>query len=325
VLPLRRSAPADSELTDYLLGLSKQLEVVVADGSPPEVFAAHERAWDGRVTHVAVKSERLNGKVAGVVDALAVASHDAVVIADDDVRYERDELSRLLRLLDSADAVVPQNYFHPLPWHARWDTGRSLLNRAFGHDYAGTAAIRRTALPRGEYCGAVLFENLEMLRTISAAGGTTRFERGVYVRRIPPSAGHFWRQRFRQAYDSFAQPERFAVELSLLPLMVLAATHRRARRGAVLLGAGVVTAAEGGRRRDGGRSVFASGAALWAPVWLAERAVCAWAAVVWRLQGGVPYAGRRLSVAAHSERELASGHCPHAACACTQGSSAVVE
>jgi hypothetical protein len=324
ILPLRLHRPADAELTNYLLDLAGQLEVVVADGSAPEVYAAHAEAWGGRVTHVPVKSLRRNGKVAGVIDALAVATSDKVVIADDDVRYDRVGLKRVIELLDSTDAVVPQNYFNPLPWHARWDTGRSLLNRAFRSDYAGTAAIRRNALPRGEYCGYVLFENLEMLRTIRASGGTVRSERGLYVRRLPPDAAHFWRQRFRQAYDSFAQPGRFAVELSVLPLTLFAAASSRGRRALALAVGGVVAAAELGRRRDHGRLVFSTEAALWAPVWVGERAVCAWAAVVWRLQGGVPYRGRRLRVAAHSERDLAAGRCPQTCYDCAAMSSAAV-
>lgn len=309
VLPLRLLQPADAELTEYLTQLSNWLEVVVADGSPAEVYAAHERAWGDRVTHVAVKSVRLNGKVAGVIDGLAVATYDAVVVADDDVRYDRAGLERLVSLLETSAAVVPQNYFEPLPWHARWDTGRTLLNRAFGYDYAGTAAIRRNALADGEYCGAVLFENLEMLRTIVAAGGTVRHERGLYVRRVPPNADHFWRQRFRQAYDSLAQPGRFAAELAVLPLAALAAPSRVGRRTAGLACAAAVTAAELGRRRDGGRAVFSADAPLWAPAWLAERALCAWAAVGWRLRGGVPYAGSRVRVAAHRETQLAGRGC----------------
>jgi Glycosyl transferase family 2 len=316
VLPLRLSRPADAELSAYLLRLSDWLEVVVADGSPPEVFAAHEEAWGDRIVHVAVKSVRLNGKVAGVIDGLAVATYDAVVIADDDVRFERADLERLIGSLDTAAAVVPQNYFDPLPWHARWDTGRTLLNRAFGVDYAGTAAVRRSQLPDAEYCGAVLFENLEMLRTITAAGGTVRHARGLYVRRVPPDAAHFWQQRFRQAYDSFAQPGRFAAELAVLPLGGLAARSRAGRRTAIAASAAVLAAAEFGRRRAGGGAVFATDAALWAPVWLAERAVCAWAAVVWRLQGGVPYAGGRLLVAAHREDELVGCSCAERACGC---------
>ncbi len=316
VLPLRRSQPAEAELTAYLLQLSEWLEVVVSDGSPPDVFAAHQHAWGDRVRQVPVKSVRLNGKVAGVIDGLAAAAYDAVVVADDDVRYDRDALEQVLRLLAEADAVVPQNYFDPLPWHARWDTGRSLLNRALGHDYAGTAALRRSALPSGEYCGSVLFENLEMLRTIAAAGGVVHHARGLYVRRLPPEAGHFWRQRFRQAYDSFAQPVRFAAELAVLPAVMAALPRRRGRRALVAGCLAVVGVAEIGRRRDRGEAVFSVDAALWAPAWLAERAVCGWAAVLWRLRGGVPYAGQRLRTAAHRESEVASGGCPQPTCDC---------
>jgi glycosyltransferase involved in cell wall biosynthesis len=296
--------------------LSEWLEVVVADGSPPAVFSAHQRAWGDRVRQIPVKSARLNGKVAGVIDGLAAASYDAVVLADDDVRYDRGNLEQALGLLAKADAVVPQNYFDPLPWHARWDTGRSLLNRALGHDYAGTAALRRSALPDGEYCGSVLFENLEMLRTISAAGGSVRYARGLYVRRLPPPAAQFCRQRFRQAYDSFAQPLRFAVELAVLPAVGTALLSRRGRRALAPGCLAAVGVAEVGRRRNHGRAVFSADAALWAPAWLAERAVCAWAAVGWRLRGGVPYAGQRLRVAAHRERDLAERRCPQPTCGC---------
>ena len=62
--------------------------------------------------------------------------------------------------------------------------------------------------------------------------------------------------------------------------------------------------AEVGRRRHGGRAVVPATAALWAPLWVAERAVCVWLAVGWRLAGGVPYAGQRLVTAAHSPATL---------------------
>lgn len=318
VMPLRLDRPAAAEMTAYLMRLSRLVEVVVTDGSPPDVFAAHHDAWGGHLNHVAVKSVRLNGKVAGVVDGLAVATYDKVVIADDDVRYEEPELRRLSALLDSVEAVVPQNYFDPLPWHARWDTGRTLLNRAVSHDYAGTVGVRRSALPDGEYCGSVLFENLELLRTIRAAGGHVRHELGLYVRRQPPTAAHFWRQRVRQAYDSFAQPPRFAAELAVLPAVLVAVHTARRRRALAAVCALLVAAAERGRRRSGGSSVFAANTPLWVLPWVGERAVCSWIAVAWRLRGGIPYAGRRLALSAHRQRDLASSPrgCRGLGCAC---------
>jgi glycosyl transferase family 21 len=316
VLPLRWPAGTDpTALTDYLHRLSGWLDVTVVDGSEPEVFDRHHQLWADRVRHVPVAPQGVrNGKVAGVLTGLQLARHEAVVIADDDVRWSLPALRTVVGRLGEADLVRPQNYFAPLPWHARWDTARSLVNRAFGSDYPGTYAVRRsTFAAMGGYDGDVLFENLELSRTVEAAGGREYRDDGLFVQREPPSARQFRGQRVRQAYDSLAQPARMAAELALLPATVGLAglarsRHRRRRRtGRAGLATGLLGAvalAEYGRRRSGGRTVFSATAALWAPAWLAERAVCAWLAVVRRLAGGVPYAGQRLTVAAHSRREL---------------------
>jgi hypothetical protein len=309
VLPLRWTADDGrlSELTGYLRSLGKVCDVIVVDGSPEPVYAGHARAWVGLVRHCRPDPELvfLNGKVNGVHTGLRRCTADFVVIADDDVRYEPDGLRRVVARLRDADVVVPQNYFSPAPWHARWDTGRSLLNRAFGSDYPGTLAVRRdTWLRTGGYDGNVLFENLELLRTVQAAGGKVVAAPDLYVRRLPPAADGFRSQRVRQAYDSLAQPGRLAVELAAIPALVGAA-RAGGVRGVVALLAAVVGAAEVGRRRAGGRRVFPPDAALWAPAWLVERGLCSWAAVGQRvIRGGVAYHGNRLRLAAHSVREL---------------------
>jgi hypothetical protein len=316
VLPLRWPPGTDAEeLTGYLGRLSRWLDVTVVDGSEPAVFERHHRLWADSIRHVPVAPQGVgNGKVAGVLTGLQLARHEAVIIADDDVRWALPELRSAVDRLAEADLVRPQNYFDPRPWHARWDTARSLINRAFGSDYPGTYAVRRsTFAAMGGYDGDVLFENLELSRTVEAVGGREYRADGLFVRREPPTARQFRGQRVRQAYDSLAQPTRMTAELALLPATVGLAGWarspdlRRRRAGRTGLAAGVIGAvalAEHGRRRAGGRAVFPATAALWAPVWLAERAICAWLALARRLNGGVPYAGQRLTVAAHSRREL---------------------
>lgn len=311
VLPLRwRDAdPAGlAELTAYLAELSGQVRVTVVDGSPPPVRAGHAAAWAGLpLEHLEVDADLRDcemGKVAGVLTALRRPGPDRVVIADDDVRWTRSDLLAAVALLDEADVVRPQNYFDPLPWHARWDTGRTLLNRAVAADWPGTLVLRRSALPAG-YDGDAMFENLELVRTVQAAGGRELPVPGLFVRRLPPTAAHFRGQRVRQAYDSVAQPGRLAAELAVLPAVLLG------RRHPALLAAGVaavVGLAEVGRRRAGGRAVYQPGAPLWAPVWLAERAVCSWLAMGSRLRGGVRYGNHRLTLAAHSPRALRAAY-----------------
>jgi hypothetical protein len=229
-----------------------------------------------------------------------------VVIADDDVRWPLDVLREPVGLVDCAEVVRPQNYFDPLPWHARWDTARTLLARAVAADWPGTLVVRRSVLTAtGGYDGAALFE------TSSSSARCRRRVVGNCARSACTSrAGHRRHgtsalNGVRQAYDSIAQPGRQAVELAVLPAAVIALARRRP--GLLLVGT-VATAgiAELGRRRTGGVAVFRPGAALWAPLWVGERAVCAWLAVGARLRGGVSYGGRRLPWAAHSVRWLRS-------------------
>lgn len=309
VLPLRWSDDAGlEELAAYLRGLAGRLPVTVVDGSDPARFAAHARAFGDAVRHVRPDAHPgRNGKVAGVLTGLRLARAPRVVLADDDVRYDRAALAVVLARLADADVVRPQNVFDPMPWHARWDTARTLLNRALGSDYPGTLALRRDALGPGGYDGDVLFENLELLRTVRARGGSEHRADDVFVTRRPPTVRHFLRQRPRQAYDSLAQPLRFAAELAVLPVVVVAARDVRVLTALALV---VVAVAETGRRRAGGASRFPASAVPLAPAWLLERGVCAWLALVLRACGGVPYAGGRLVRAATPLRDLRAVHRP---------------
>jgi Glycosyl transferase family 2 len=301
VLPLcwREDSGAE-ELTVYLRHIAEACEVVVVDSSPEAAFVNHHRAWGAFTRHLRPDPGLAyrNGKVNGVITGVRAAGGDRVIIADDDVRYDRQSLAEVLALLRDADLVIPQNYFTPLPWHAAWDSARSLINRAFGMDYPGTVAVRRAAFMRtGCYDGDVLFENLELIRTLRARGARIAPAPQIYVRRLPPDTRHFAGQRVRQAYDSLGQPLRLAAELALLPAIILAAATRR-YAGLAGGSAAAVALAELGRRRHGATVAFPWWSPLLAPAWIAERSVCSWLALACRFRGGVVYAGQRLPRAA---------------------------
>jgi hypothetical protein len=315
VLPFRADGEANvCELAEYLARISALAEVLVVDGSPLREFKRHAEQFGDTVRHLRPDRD-LNyamGKVNGVITGVRRASNEAVVIADDDVRYEPQALHEVVERLGRAELVVPQNYFQPLPWHARWDTARTLLNRIHTGDrwfpvgdFPGTVGVRRTFfLDIDAYDGDLIFENLELMRTIRAAGGNVETALDLYVRRLPPSTRQFLSQRVRQAYDDFAIPLRMGGFLSIGPGLAGLAFGGRARV-AVALAVGAMALAEKGRRRGNGASVYPASGSLMAPAWIAERAVCSWLALGQRVvRGGTTYRGGVISRAATSPAEL---------------------
>ena len=309
ILPLKWGAEGGvEEVTTYLRWLSTRCDVIVVDGSAPEVYSRHAGSWGAIVKHVPPDADLsfAMGKVNGVITGIRCAATDHVIIADDDVRYDDESLQRVRRALDDAELVRPQNYFDPLPWHAAWDTSRTLLNRSFRADYPGTLGLRRDFFMElgGTYDGDCMFENLELMRTIEAAGGRVASPLDIYIRRIPPDANHFWSQRVRQAYDDLAQPARLGTFLALLPMLAAVRSGNRTRALGAMVTASI-SLAEIGRRRAGGAEFFPGYTSLLAPLWIAERAVCSWLAVASRLlRGGIPYGGGMVPKAANSPREL---------------------
>ena len=300
VLPIAASTPQLRALSGYLHRLGRMIDdVIVVDGSAPEIFAVHAQAWAGIVRHMPPEIRTTNGKVGGVVTGVTAAKHEAVIVADDDVRYRRAALGRMVAALEDFSVVRPQNLFRPLPWHARWDTARSLLSRLAGGDWPGTLGVRRSMLlDAGGYSGDVLFENLELVRTIEAAGGRQIAPLDLFVERRPPPARHFLSQRVRQAYDEWARPAHFIAQLALLPFALLLIWFGGPII-ALALATCAIVAAEAGRRTAKGRTAFPLTSALWAPAWLAERAVTSWLALATRvLLGGVRYRTTRLAQAA---------------------------
>ena len=309
VLPLKSSTPLTSpEFSRYLRWLASRVtDVIVVDASPDDAFRVNHASWGSFASHIRPAADLLTpmGKVGNVLTGLRVARSESVIVADDDVRYDEQSLAQIISALDDADVVRPQNYFDPLPWHARWDTGRMLLNRMTGGDWPGTIGVRLAYLrATGGYDGRALFENLELVRTVVAAGGKERAVLDAYVLRRPSTARHFWSQRIRQAYDEMARPARLITQLGVLPLAV---TLALAGRWYVLVAAvvAITIVAELGRWRAGGRRFFPFTGSLLAPVWVAERAICSWLALFARVTlGGVPYRGTILRHAATPLREL---------------------
>jgi hypothetical protein len=298
-------------------------EVLVVDGSPHDVFAAHAEAWGGACVHTPVDPQYkyLNGKVNGIHTGVSLAAHERVILADDDIRYTPDDVRRMAEMLDSFEMVRPQNYLRPLPAWARTEAARMLINRAWmaEGDYPGTLGVRRDAMRRlGHYDGDVLFDNEEIVRHFRAHGARIAYARDFFILKRPPSFRKWVEQRPRQAYEDFvmrAKTTFFATLLPALALLWLAAGWGWAlAAGAAVACGAVIVAARG--LSDGAARFFAPWLCLYAPLWVAERVASTYWAFYWRVaRGGYPFGdkllargtGRAWRVAGHADPNAPHG------------------
>jgi hypothetical protein len=278
-------------------------EVLVVDGSPREVFAAHGEVWSGACRHASVDPQYryLNGKVNGIHTGVALAAHERIILADDDICYTPDDVRRMARLLDSFEMVRPQNYLRPLPVWARTEAARMLVNRAWmaEGDYPGTLGVRRGAMRRlGHYDGDVLFDNEEIVRHFRAHGAGIAYARDFFVLKRPPGFRKWVEQRPRQAYEDFVMRAKTAFFAALPPallLLWLAAGWRSALAAAAAVACGAVLLAARGLG-DGAARFFQPWLCLYAPLWVAERAVSTYWAFYWRVaRGGYPFGDKLLA------------------------------
>ncbi len=308
VLPIRRTrfCPGDaSNLRWYLETLREAgCEVIVANGSAPEVFDQYGGILGTICRHVPVDRRfgYLNDKVNGIYTGIELASCDRIILADDDIRYSAENIRTIMRLLDHNEVVRPQNFLDPLPWWAKMEAGRMLINRALlpTADYPGTCAFRRgRMLAAGRYDGDVLFDNEEITRHLAQDGCTFVYANDLFVRKSPPTFRKWIEQRPRQAYEDFGMRVKTTLFFALLPLSFLIAGIFGIPGLAIFLLAlsilATLTAARG-LARGNARQFFRPHCCFFAALWIFERTLSTYWALYWYFtRGGYPFGDRVLS------------------------------
>ena len=308
LLPIRRARACRSEARRFALyfrGLKDAgCEVVVVDGSPPEVFAAHARHWSRLCRHVGVdpRYKYLNGKVNGVHTGVDLASCEQVILADDDIRYKAEDVARACALLERHEMVRPQNYLSPLPLRARTESARMLINRGAlrAGDYPGTCAFRRSAFRRvGHFDGDVLFDNEEIVRHFALKGAGVLCATDFFILKRPPSFAKWLEQRPRQAYEDFVMRAKTLLFAALVPaaaLLWLFVGVAASLGLAALVALASVLVALRGLMRDRAYEFFPFMTPLYAPLWVLERSLSVHWAFYWRVRyGGYPFGAALLS------------------------------
>lgn len=114
LLTIRRTKFDLSEAQNFkqYFGLLAQAgcEVLVVDGSPQEIYQANENVWCESCRHVPVDSQYkyLNGKVNGIHTGVALAAHNSIILADDDIRYTAENIGRMRNLLENHEIDSPR-------------------------------------------------------------------------------------------------------------------------------------------------------------------------------------------------------------------------
>jgi hypothetical protein len=304
LLPIRRVA-FDTQEAESLRRYFQQVnadgcEVLVVDGSPDHVFAQHERAWSGacRHEHVDRSFGYLNDKVNGVHTGVAVASEEKIILADDDIRYSTTNVHEICELLDRFEVVRPQNYLHPLPWWARMEAARMLINRATLRtaDYPGTCAFRKSTMLRvGHYDGDVLFDNEEIIRHFARSGASICYANDLFVAKRPPTYRKWIEQRPRQAYEDFPLRVKTAIFFAIPIVLALAVGFARIASALAAFVVFSIALAAVGRARGKAAHVFPRAVPLFAPLWVLERSLSTYWALYWFVtRGGYPFGDRLL-------------------------------
>ena len=307
LLPIRRrtfTAFEAEELREYMSILQVSgCDVLVIDGSPGDVFSEHDRIWSDICRHERVdpRFKFLNDKVNGIHTGVNLATTEKIILGDDDIRYTPTDVEGVCHLLDQFEVVRPQNYLLPLPWWARIEAARMLINRATLRiaDYPGTCAFRKsTILNAGEYDGDVLFDNEEIIRHFARCGSRICYANNFFIQKRPPKFRKWLEQRPRQAYEDFGLRFKTVLFASLLPLAVAIIFIGGVKSRlifALSIAATSILLAFTGRIRGRARKFFPLSVCLFAPVWILERTLSTYCAFSWFLiRGGYPFGDRIL-------------------------------
>jgi len=330
ILPIRRVQVDPLEIKGlagyFQLLRSAGCELLVVDGSPKPVFEEHRKSWQSLSRHVTPdpKYTYLNGKVNGVHTGVDLASCERIILADDDIRYRAADVKRMCDLLDKYEMVRPQNFIAPLPWWARLETARILINRGVlrAGDYPGTCGFRRSTMRRvGPYDGDVLFDNEEIVRHFALNGVNINYALDFFIQKLPPTFTKWLEQRPRQAYEDFVMRAKTVAFLSTVPVTLSLGSLFSARAAIFfLILVSLVSVSLSGRGivRDAAYRFFPVTSPLFAPLWIFERSLSVyWAVYWWARYGGYPFGQRLLSKGTGDawvaggkiqSRNLANGH-----------------
>ena len=303
---LENSSRSEGELRDLAAYLSEisvsNFEVIVVDGSQQAEENRCILRWVGR--HVIAHA----GSVDAIRAAIDLSSCDKVIVADARVRYSQDALDGLTALLEVHEVVEPQDYFDPLPWWGGIEAGRILVQRSIRPlpDHASTFGFRKRAV-QGLRSIDYRAPGHDSVRRLAWQGAEVFTAMQLFVRKLPPAFSDWVRDLPKRAEQEFDMPVKAALLFMIVPAMIAMLVTGGARTAGVFAGAiAFMSFALAVRGRIGAGRFFPWRACFLAPLWILQRSVSIYFALLWRMsRAGEP---RRIPIPVRAGSEqVASG------------------
>jgi hypothetical protein len=304
-----RSADELRELATYLSEVAvSDFEVIIFDASSPEAVEENRRVlrWVGRHTTARPEHVTGTGNIDAIRAAIDLASCDKVIVADAHVRYSRESLDDLTALLELHEVVEPQDYFDPLPWWGGIEAGRILVHRSISPlpDSGSTFGFRKRAI-RGLRAIDQATNAHDYVRRLASQGAEVFTSMRLFVRRIPPRFSDWIRGLPRRAEQEFTMPAKAALFFMLMPALIAVALLGGARMAGTVAGAiSFASVALALRGRIGAGRFFPWRACFFAPLWVLQRSLSVYCALLWRVSGSSE--PRRIPIPVRADGEQAA-------------------
>ncbi len=280
------------------------IQIVIADESGADVYNyLHSHLCNyGNVVHFQPPEKDhtgANDKSNGVFSACAHVKHDNILLVDDHYRVSRENLEGVMPYFEQYDTFKVMPLFDHISLMTAVDLcGMFIINMLDKRkQYCGHLAMKKHLIDQYGFPDRdALYDEYEFEEHFRSQGCSTGFPPNVFLdatNRI--SKNRFFEQRVRYAYENLAFPLRFALFLSVIPILVVLFLIKPDHSLLLYLLINVFLIAVSFVGQHKYYRHKRPSTISWAtPLWFLHYPVTTWVAVFMYFRGGVMFGGNRI-------------------------------
>ena len=279
------------------------IEVLICDGSSPEVFAENLRQPLGRIRHIPVDRTSYsyqNDKVNGLCTGIRASSSNLVITCDDDIILTPSQIYELAGLDTVRQFIKIRSFPETLTAFETIEVVRSLISnciRCTSDTLTIVLGSRDELLSMLEGMdGNLLFDDRALEWSLRRASHCVSIHPEILARRIPSSPAKWVEQQVRYAYEDIPLLAKTGLFL-LSPFVAwyLSQLDRGLLYAYMTMLAGVFFAAAAiGRKRANLAQHCPAWVPCLGPAWFLIRSCAVPVALIVWCMGGLHYGGRRV-------------------------------